>query len=90
MDGSQKVPIRLLDVMEDRDAKGHDFQAHARAVAAWCRYVDVTTDLDDPMADALSAAGSVSEYLKLIAPDCPAAILSAIDVEYERLSAEIA
>jgi fructuronate reductase len=90
MDGSQKVPIRLLDVMGDLQKKGGSFQAHARAVAAWCRYVDVTADLDDPMADALSAAGSVSGYLMLIAPDCPAAIFAAIDVEYERLSAEIA
>ena len=90
MDGSQKVPIRLLDVMGDLKEKGDEFQSHARAVAAWCCYVDVTADLDDPMADALSAAGSVSGYLKLIAPDCAAAILSAIDVEYERLSAEIA
>jgi fructuronate reductase len=94
MDGSQKLPIRLLDVIADLDASGQTFKAHARAVASWCRYVDVTDDLDDPMAEALYAARTQSEampaYLAVIAPDCPAAIIAAIDVEYNRLKAEIA
>jgi len=56
MDGSQKLPQRLLGTLEDRLAAGHDAPALMLAVAAWIRYANGTDetgtpiDLRDPMA----------------------------------------
>ncbi|WP_062525930.1 mannitol dehydrogenase family protein [Demequina rhizosphaerae] len=72
MDGSQKLPIRLLGIARDRLAAGHVPHAAARAVAAWMLYVRAASSgtlevggapvaLDDPAAARLgnAAAGSV-------------------------------
>lgn len=61
MDGSQKLPIRLLGTVSDRLAAGVVPQAAARSVAAWIAFVDRATQssdgiLDDPLADELRAA----------------------------------
>lgn len=79
MDGSLKVPIRLLDVMQDLEKVGHPITAHAHAVASWCRYVQITADLDDPLAGELQRATSISAMLKQIAPDVSATIIAAVD-----------
>ncbi|MEP3440907.1 MAG: mannitol dehydrogenase family protein [Sulfitobacter sp.] len=56
MDGSQKLPQRLLGTLEDRLAAGQDAPALMLAVAAWIRYATGTDetgasiDLRDPMA----------------------------------------
>jgi fructuronate reductase len=63
MDGSQKLPQRLLGVIRDRRAAGAE-PAHAvLAVAAWMRYVSAGRSdagqplpLDDPLADRLRSA----------------------------------
>ncbi|MDN4476871.1 mannitol dehydrogenase family protein [Demequina sp. SYSU T00192] len=72
MDGSQKLPIRLLGIARDRLAVGQAPEAVARAVAAWMLFVHAAAagslevagspvGLDDPAAQALgqAAAGSI-------------------------------
>ena len=72
MDGSQKLPIRFLQIVQDRLAAGAVPHAAIRAVAAWMLYVHSTTSgalevagapvaLDDPLASPLAdaAAGSI-------------------------------
>lgn len=73
MDGSQKLPQRLLGTINDRLAAGLGIETHALAVAAWMRYVTgidehgQPIDVRDPMAAELAsiaqAAGPVAERL---------------------------
>lgn len=55
MDGSQKVPVRILDTIRDRIASGKPFGRLAIVVAAWIAYVSKTSrkDLQDPLAERL-------------------------------------
>src|ERR1700712_3620536 len=56
MDGSQKLPQRLLATMQDRLRMGLPIETHALAVAGWMRYVTATDeqghaiDVRDPIA----------------------------------------
>lgn len=68
MDGSQKLPFRLVATAADRLAAGAVPHAVARALAAWMVFVQrgasVTGDalpLDDPLADLLRATASGPE-----------------------------
>ncbi|UPJ47210.1 mannitol dehydrogenase family protein [Bradyrhizobium sp. 200] len=73
MDGSQKLPQRLLATMQDRLRLGMPIDTHALAVAGWMRYVTGTDeqgraiDVRDPLAAKLKAiaesAGPVAERL---------------------------
>jgi fructuronate reductase len=73
MDGSQKLPQRLLGTMQDRLRMGLPIDTHALAVAGWMRYVTArdesgkTIDVRDPLAAELAAiaakAGPVAERL---------------------------
>jgi fructuronate reductase len=56
MDGSQKLPQRLLGTIRGRRAVGAEPRWAALAVAAWMRWVCVAPRLEDPMADRLRAA----------------------------------
>jgi fructuronate reductase len=63
MDGSQKLPLRLLGTIRDRLAAGETPQWATLAVAGWMTYVAAQHDrhgrplpLDDPMAETLRAA----------------------------------
>lgn len=56
MDGSQKLPVRMLGTVRDRLAAGAEPRVISLAVAAWMVYVLETADLDDPQADRLKAA----------------------------------
>lgn len=62
MDGSQKLPQRLLATAADRDGAGGTARWVALAVAAWMRYCAGRADdgrplvVDDPLAPALRAA----------------------------------
>jgi fructuronate reductase len=62
MDGSQKLPQRLLDPIRERRAAGAETTALAAAVAAWMRHVrgrgeaGQTLPLDDPLAAELRRA----------------------------------
>lgn len=69
MDGSQKLPQRLLGTVADTLAAGRPARGLALAVAAWMAYVRGTDaagkaiDVRDPLADLLAArsTGSVAE-----------------------------
>ncbi|TGN88342.1 mannitol dehydrogenase family protein [Bradyrhizobium yuanmingense] len=73
MDGSQKLPQRLLGAMQDRLARGLPIATHALAVAGWMRYVSGVDeqgrpiDVRDPFAAEFAAlareAGPVAERL---------------------------
>jgi fructuronate reductase len=65
MDGSQKLPVRLLGTVRDRLRAGAQPRWAARAVAGWMVYVGRRRDrhgrplpLDDPLAASLAAATS--------------------------------
>ena len=73
MDGSQKLPQRLLGTMQDRLRQGLPIDTHALAVAGWMRYVTgidengQTIEVRDPIAGELAAlareAGPVVDRL---------------------------
>ncbi|MGP2490352.1 mannitol dehydrogenase family protein [Mesorhizobium sp. PUT5] len=79
MDGSQKLPQRLLGTIRDRIASGAPFARLALGVAAWIRYASGTDekgapiDVRDPLAatmrerarDADTAGGLVAAFLRL-------------------------
>ncbi len=60
MDGSQKLPQRLLGAMQNRLAKNLPIATHALAVAGWMRYVTArdeqgrAIDVRDPLAAELA------------------------------------
>jgi fructuronate reductase len=65
MDGSQKLPNRLLGTIRERLAAGAEPQAAALGVAAWMRYVTAGTaddgsplTVDDPLAARLAQAAA--------------------------------
>jgi fructuronate reductase len=66
MDGSQKLPQRLLETMRDRLALGLSIDTHALAVAGWMRYVTGTDeqgrkiDVRDPLATELAAIAATT------------------------------
>jgi fructuronate reductase len=63
MDGSQKLPQRLLNVIHERLAKNLQIKRHALAVAAWIRFVTridalgAPVPVSDPLAQQLAAIG---------------------------------
>lgn len=56
MDGSHKLPQRLLATIRARRAAGAEPRWATYAVAAWMRWVQVAPELADPMAPRLHAA----------------------------------
>ncbi len=70
MDGSQKLPPRLLGVVRDRLAAGAEPRWAALGVAAWMRHVRTARELDDPLAATLHATVAHA--------DTPAAIVDAL------------
>ncbi len=78
MDGSQKLPQRLLGTIADNLAMGREPRGLILAVAGWMRYVGgcdengYTIDVQDPFADALkdasdSAPNSADKVVALLA-----------------------
>tara|TARA_B110000090_G_scaffold185238_1_gene213126 strand:- start:1943 stop:3388 length:1446 start_codon:yes stop_codon:yes gene_type:complete len=79
MDGSQKLPQRILGTIEENLAEGRDCSGLILAVAAWMRYIGgvdergATIDVRDPLADRLKnlsesaddAAGKVDALLSV-------------------------
>ncbi|RYE87582.1 MAG: mannitol dehydrogenase family protein, partial [Hyphomicrobiales bacterium] len=49
MDGSQKLPQRLLGTIRDRRAAGAEFRRLALGVAAWMRYVTGIDEAGNPI-----------------------------------------
>lgn len=75
MDGSQKLPQRLLGAMQDRLRMDLPIQTHALAVAGWMRYVTAkdeagrAIDVRDPIAAKLKAiADSAGPAADRLAP----------------------
>jgi fructuronate reductase len=71
MDGSQKIPQRLLPPIAQRLARGQSIEALALAVAAWLRWQSGRTDageafeVDDPLAGETSRiAGSPADRVE--------------------------
>ena len=75
MDGSQKLPQRLLNTARERLAQGGGCRCVALAVAAWMRYVSAMDekgqpiDISDPLAARFKTladanAGNAAEYAK--------------------------
>jgi mannitol-1-phosphate/altronate dehydrogenase len=56
MDGSVKLPVRMLGTVRDRLTAGAEPRTISLAVAAWMVYVQRTPDLDDPQATRLKSA----------------------------------
>jgi fructuronate reductase len=62
MDGSQKIPMRILPALRARIAAGQSYPLLALAIAAWIRYLTGRTErgepytIDDPQAAALAVA----------------------------------
>lgn len=56
LDGSQKLPPRLLDAMRDRLDQGLPVARHAMAVAAWMQHVATSLHVQDPLAEELGRA----------------------------------
>jgi mannitol-1-phosphate/altronate dehydrogenase len=56
MDGSVKLPVRMLGTVRDRLAAGAEPRVISLAVAAWMVYVSETPTVDDPQADRLESA----------------------------------
>ena len=69
MDGSQKLPIRLLGTIEAALASGRPVERLCRPVAAWMVFVGRETRagrrLNDPLADRLAAADGVEGLLAI-------------------------
>ena len=92
MDGSQKLPQRLLGTARERLARGLELPCIALAVAAWIRHVEVSPDLRDPLADELRRHTGVG--LLSIAPifgrDLPAdpRFVAAVTGALDRLKAD--
>ncbi|MEM7442327.1 MAG: mannitol dehydrogenase family protein [Pseudomonadota bacterium] len=67
MDGSQKLPQRLLAAARVRLSAGQPLPLIALGVAGWCRYVGGldedghSIDVDDPLADRLQAASNSAD-----------------------------
>jgi fructuronate reductase len=67
MDGSQKLPNRVLGTIRDRFAAGATPQAAALVVAAWMAYVasaaagESRLPLDDPLRDRIAAAAGARD-----------------------------
>jgi mannitol-1-phosphate/altronate dehydrogenase len=76
MDGSQKLPQRLLSVVRDRLAAGAEPRWAALAVAAWMRHVQTARVLDDPMADLLRTAVAGADSAEKVVD----ALLSVTDI----------
>lgn len=67
MDGSQKLPQRLLGTIRDRLARGQTIDLSALGVAAWMRYVTGMDErgrpinISDPLAERLKAISASAE-----------------------------
>ncbi|UWP87568.1 mannitol dehydrogenase family protein [Dactylosporangium fulvum] len=74
MDGTQKLPQRLLGTIADRRAAGALPRYAALVLAAWMRFVRGTADdgsplpLDDPLADRIRATPSLLDLHEIFPP----------------------
>ncbi|GAA1634371.1 mannitol dehydrogenase family protein [Actinoplanes couchii] len=83
MDGSQKLPHRLLGTITDRRRAGALPVLAAFVLASWMRLARVSAVLDDPLADRIRAALAA-------APDTPAGVVGALLALDQIFPAELA
>ena len=84
MDGSQKLPQRLLGTINDCLAAGHVPNGLCLAVAGWMRYVGGTDEAGDP----IDVRDPIAEQLKAAANSAdPVTSLLAIGSVFDRLLA---
>ena len=84
MDGSQKLPLRLLPSLRARIARDEPFDLLALAIAAWIRFLEGRTEtggsypIDDPL------AGELQRAMARAGPDAGSAVsaLLAIDAVF--------
>jgi fructuronate reductase len=73
MDGTQKLPQRLLGTVRDRIAAGRPIARHALAVAAWMRFVSRLDEsgaplpVNDPLAARLAEAAHSADPDRIVA-----------------------
>ncbi len=103
MDGSQKLPQRILSTLEDNLAAGRQCPGLMLAVAAWMRYVGgidekgAPIDVQDPLAETLreasdSARGAdkaraILMVREVFRPELAEALMPGVTAAYERLLA---
>jgi fructuronate reductase len=91
MDGSQKLPQRILTTLQDNIAAGRDSTGLLLVVAAWMRYVSgvdeagLPIDVRDPLAARLKKLCDESETI----PDTVTALLSVQEVFPPEIAAQI-
>ena len=68
MDGSQKLPQRLLGTMQDRLRQGLPIDTHALAVAGWMRYVTGIDEKAQPIDVRDPIAAELAEIAKVAGP----------------------
>lgn len=79
MDGSQKLPQRLLGTVRDRLAAGAPIERLALGVAAWLHFLRGRDErgeaypIDDPLAAALADQRAIAEHAAAALPDAAAA-----------------
>ncbi|MEP4197781.1 MAG: mannitol dehydrogenase family protein [Aliishimia sp.] len=70
MDGTQKLPYRIVDSLRDRAGQGSSSPALKAAISAWISFCRAETsagrDLQDPQAQVLARAQSDEDFLSLI------------------------
>ncbi|WP_179378700.1 mannitol dehydrogenase family protein [Jannaschia marina] len=66
MDGSQKMPIRILAPLRVLHGADGPIAPHVAALAAWCDFVRAAERLDDPRADALAAAARGADHRRAL------------------------
>ena len=91
MDGSQKLPQRLVQPLIERAAAGKTSPALTLAIAAWMRWQAGRTDggerfaIDDPAAERLGRTRTVEGYLAVLGMMPEAATRNAIAAQLEIL-----
>ena len=67
MDGSQKIPLRLLPVIEARLGSGKDIDLLAHAIAAWIMFLQGQEAVQDPLSDQLLRLAAVEPPEQMVA-----------------------
>ena len=75
MDGSQKLPQRLLATARERLSRGLPLPCVALGIAGWMRHVSSTAELRDPMAAELRRRADAA------GPDAGRLVLALLDIE---------
>ena len=81
MDGSQKLPQRILGPIRDRLAKGLPIERHALVVAAWMRYVTGMDERGQPIDVRDPLAKSFRDVLQHAGRDVPRIVAALLNLK---------